>query len=348
MEFEHVDVHVLESLAELLRDPEATRVGVSSQPASGDNDSVPVGSETAGGLVAEPRESWADKVARIRASSPHGSKRGFSVETVIVKSFDDLRQEAFIMQLIREMDAVWRRCKVPMAIFPYKILATSASGGLIQGLPDALSLDAVKKQCVDKGLGSLRSFFVAKYGKESSAAFKLAQRHFMRSLAGYSLVCYMLQLKDRHNGNILLHDSGHLIHIDFGFVLGMSPGNLAFESSPFKLTDEYVALLDGVGSELWHEFVRCLQKGFLALRQHHHCLTALVEMAVFANQLPFCQRHAGSSSSYPIAGLLKRLELHASDAQCRAKMQKLALSAAKSWSTAQYDNYQKLVNNIQP
>lgn len=96
------------------------------------------------------------------------------------------------------------------------------------------------------------------------------------------MVQYVLQLKDRHNGNILLHADGHLVHIDFGFILGMSPGNLSFESAPFKLTDEYVALLDGVGSELWKEFVSCLQQAFLAVRQHHHRLTTLVEMACFA------------------------------------------------------------------
>jgi phosphatidylinositol 4-kinase len=87
------------------------------------------------------------------------------------------------------------------------------------------------------------------------------------------MVQYVLQLKDRHNGNILLHADGHLVHIDFGFILGMSPGNLSFESAPFKLTDEYVALLDGVS---------CLQQAFLAVRQHHHRLTTLVEMASFA------------------------------------------------------------------
>jgi phosphatidylinositol 4-kinase len=46
----------------------------------------------------------------------------------------------------------------------------------------------------------------------------------MKSLAAYSLVMYFLQVKDRHNGNILLHQSGKLFHIDFGFFLSNLPG----------------------------------------------------------------------------------------------------------------------------
>lgn len=47
-----------------------------------------------------------------------------------------------------------------------------------------------------------------------------------------------LQVKDRHNGNLLLDEDGHIIHIDFGFMLSNSPGGVNFESAPFKLTRE--------------------------------------------------------------------------------------------------------------
>ena len=67
-------------------------------------------------------------------------------------------------------------------------------------------------------------------------------------MAGYSLVCYLLAMKDRHNGNILLDDAGHVVHIDFGFMLSNSPGGVNFESAPFKLTRE---LLEGSPSQLF-------------------------------------------------------------------------------------------------
>eukprot|EP00967_Tisochrysis_lutea_P111870 scaffold176222_cov29-Tisochrysis_lutea.AAC.10 len=51
----------------------------------------------------------------------------------------------------------------------------------------------------------------------------------------------MPQIKDRHNGNILLAADGSVVHIDFGFLLSNSPGkNIGFESAPFKLTREWV------------------------------------------------------------------------------------------------------------
>jgi hypothetical protein len=81
---------------------------------------------------------------------------------------------------------------------------------------------------------------VKTYGDPDSAKFARAQRNFAKSLAGYSVVTYLLQIKDRHNGNILLDRDGHLVHIDFGFMLSNSPGNIGFEAAPFKLPLEYV------------------------------------------------------------------------------------------------------------
>ena len=47
---------------------------------------------------------------------------------------------------------------------------------------------------------SLRDHLAARHGDAGSPAFLRAQRCFAESLAAYSLVCYLLQIKDRWGG----------------------------------------------------------------------------------------------------------------------------------------------------
>merc|ERR1719373_42523 len=117
---------------------------------------------------------------------------------------------------------------------------------------------------------SLRKYFSAYHGNgsEESFEFKRAQRNFLMTQAGYAVACYILQVKDRHNGNLMIDNEGHLIHIDFGFIFDISPGgNLKFEKADFKMTTEMVQLLGGASSPLYFWFKELVIRGFLAVRE---------------------------------------------------------------------------------
>lgn len=109
------------------------------------------------------------------------------------------------------------------SLFSSKRLQKGPDFGIIEMIKNASTLDHLKKKFYElHNNSSLYEFFSRFFGPD----MKKARNNFCSSLAAYSLICYFLQVKDRHNKNILLHKEGYLIHIDFGFFLSNSPGNV--------------------------------------------------------------------------------------------------------------------------
>jgi len=85
----------------------------------------------------------------------------------------------------------------------------------------------------------------------------------------------------------MLDSRGHMIHVDFGFLLSNSPGNLNFETMTFKLTKEYVDVLGGHRSKAFGKFKNLMIKGFLTLRDHAEEIISFVEMTMLSGvELP--------------------------------------------------------------
>ncbi|KAK1361506.1 Phosphatidylinositol 4-kinase beta 1 [Heracleum sosnowskyi] len=286
-------------------------------------------------------ELWEVKKQRIRNASVHGKLPGWDLRSVIVKSGDDCRQEHLAVQLISHFYDIFQEAGLPLWLRPYEVLVTSSYTALIETIPDTASLHSLKSRYPN--ISSLREFFVDKY-QENSPNFKLAQRNFVESMAGYSLVCYLLQVKDRHNGNLLLDEEGHIIHIDFGFMLSNSPGGVNFESAPFKLTRELLEVMDsdaeGVPSEFFDYFkVLCIQ-GFLTCRKHAERVILLVEMLQDSGFPCF------KGGPRAIQNLRKRFHLSLTEEQCVSLVLSLISSSLDAWRTRQYDYYQRVLNGI--
>ena len=123
--------------------------------------------------------------------------------------------------------SIWQQERVPLWIKPYKILVMSSDSGMIEPVLNAVSLHQVPRvfcrcftvqvnlslmavftllinssclgvrQVRKQSQLSLLDYFLQEHGSFTTEAFLTAQRNFVQSCAGYSLICYLLQVKDR-------------------------------------------------------------------------------------------------------------------------------------------------------
>uniref|UniRef100_A0A3Q3XBF3 Phosphatidylinositol 4-kinase beta n=1 Tax=Mola mola TaxID=94237 RepID=A0A3Q3XBF3_MOLML len=282
------------------------------------------------------KEPWEEKVRRIREASPYGHLLNWRLLSVIVKCGDDLRQELLAYQVLRQLQSIWQQERVPLWIKPYKILVMSSDSGMIEPVLNAVSLHQVRKQ----SQLSLLDYFLQEHGSFTSEAFLTAQRNFVQSCAGYSLICYLLQVKDRHNGNILLDSEGHIIHIDFGFILSSSPRNLGFETSAFKLTSEFVDVMGGLEGDMFIYYKMLMLQGLIAARKHMEKVLQIVEIMQQGSHLPCFH---GSST---IRGLKERFHMSLTEEQLQLLVEQLVDGSVRSITTKLYDSFQYVTNGI--
>lgn len=287
-------------------------------------------------------ELFEDKVNRLRQSSPFGDLPSWKVAAYIVKAGDDVRQELLASQLIHQFLLIFKAAGLNLWLRPIEVLVTSSDSGLIEFVQNSISVDAMKQNFVnEKGscLSLARIFRIA-FGDNLFEA----KKNFIESLAAYSLVSYFLQVKDRHNGNILLDSKGHLMHIDFGFMLSNAPGgNFSIETAPFKLTQEFLDVMDGEGSEQYEYFRTLVINGFLAARKHWERIALPISMMMHYSKFP-CM---AGGPDVVFKGLEDRFFLRLTEAACAEKVADLIDQSANSWATKQYDQFQRVFTGIQ-
>ncbi|ORX34569.1 kinase-like domain-containing protein [Kockovaella imperatae] len=291
------------------------------------------------------KESWTSKRSRIQSSSPWGHLANWDMFSVIVKTGTDLRQEQLATQLIERFSKIFKEEKCDCWVRYFRILITGETSGLVETITDAVSIHSIKKGEYARriaeggaiGHASLMDHFVNTYGDRDTGRFARAQRNFIKSLAGYSVVTFLLQIKDRHNGNILLDRDGHLIHIDFGFMLSNSPGgNMGFEAAPFKLPMEYVDIMGGLDSPGYAYFKKLFKEGFEAARKHSDSLIAIVELMQKDSKLD-CFALFGPQTT---AMFRDRFALGLTTSAVDAYLERLIVTSTGSNYTRLYDTFQ--------
>ncbi|CAI2164532.1 12975_t:CDS:10 [Funneliformis geosporum] len=256
-------------------------------------------------------------------------------QSAIFKVGDDCRQDVLALQLIAIFKNIFTSIGLDLYLFPYRIVATAPGCGVIDVIPKSMSRDQMGREKVN----SLYDYFVTKYGGVDSIAFQKARNCFIQSVAAYSVVSYLLQIKDRHNGNIMLDDEGHIIHIDFGFILDIAPGGITFESSPFKLTTEMIQVMGGRSDvQQFKWFSELCIKAYLASRPYAEQIVQCVAL-MLGSGLPCFKGDT-------LRRLRDRFQLERTERRAASFMIEKINQSFENKRTVWYDSFQKATNGI--
>ncbi|KXX81698.1 Phosphatidylinositol 4-kinase STT4 [Madurella mycetomatis] len=256
-------------------------------------------------------------------------------QSAIFKVGDDCRQDVLALQMIAAFRGIFHSVGLDVFVFPYRVTATAPGCGVIDVLPNSISRDMLGREAVN----GLYDYFVSKYGNEDSLRFQQARNNFVKSMAAYSVISFLLQFKDRHNGNIMIDEAGHIIHIDFGFCFDIAPGGIKFERAPFKLTSEMLAVMGGSPEhQAFKWFEELCIKAFLASRPYTEKLSQIV-LLMMGSGLPCFKPET-------IKNFKDRFVLEKSEREAAEFMRGLIKSSYGSVSTGIYDQFQLLTNGI--
>ncbi|KAI8067784.1 hypothetical protein BC940DRAFT_340507 [Gongronella butleri] len=284
----------------------------------------------------EVEDTEANRQALMRGE--HNANHKMTIQTwqaAIFKVGDDCRQDVLALQLIAVFKNIFTSVGLDLYVFPYRVVATAPGRGMIDVIPRSISRDQLGREKVN----SLFDYFVAKFGPPDTIAFQQARNNFVQSVAAYSLISYLLQFKDRHNGNIMLDDDGHIIHIDFGFIFDIAPGGGILEVSPFKLTTEMITVMGGGSQEqAFRQFSELMVKSYLACRPYAEYIMQLVTLMLDSG-LPCFKGET-------IKRMRSRFQIDKTERQAADFILMRIKDSFENQRTVMYDHFQKLTNGI--
>ncbi|KAL8284182.1 hypothetical protein RQP46_004931 [Phenoliferia psychrophenolica] len=256
-------------------------------------------------------------------------------QSAIFKVGDDCRQDVLALQIIAMHKNIFTCLGLDLLVTPYRVTATGPGCGVIDVIPNATSRDEMGRAKVN----DLRSFFIMKYGSADGVAFQKARTNFIQSMAAYSLLCYLVQIKDRHNGNIMIDGHGCITHIDSSANVIVDLQGVKFEPSSFKLSHEMVVLMGGRNSVGFRQFTELTVKAFLACRPYGQ---AVVDTATLMMAAEF-PSYKGEGT---MIRLKERFRLDLSEREAAEYMMSVVMNACENKRSIVYDEFQRITNGI--
>lgn len=94
------------------------------------------------------------------------------------------------------------------------------------------------------------------------------------------MATYVLGIADRHNDNIMVRNTGHFFHIDFGHFLGHFKKKLGIkrETAPFAFTPDMCYAMGGKNSSGYKKFKQDCVLAYNILRKNKNLLISLFSL----------------------------------------------------------------------
>ena len=187
-----------------------------------------------------------------------------SFYSVIFKNGDDIRQDQLILQIISFMDLLLKEDKNNFEFTTYKVMATSKQSGFVEFVNNSETISYILKN-----YNNVIESYIKKFSNNDEKTFDEHLNNYINSLAGYSIVTYILGIGDRHLENLMIDQKGKLFHIDFGYILGKDP---KFYTTPIRLD---LQMFKCIGNKI-EEFKNLCVKCFLTLRENARLIVNLL------------------------------------------------------------------------
>ncbi len=190
---------------------------------------------------------------------------------IILKSEKGLRKENIVSQLIiilqNKLTEQMNKGTIEEfeQIPTYRIIMITNELGIIEHLDNCFTLKSINQKNY-----TLQNYILDNNKNEIIGDIK---ERFAKSLAISSCLSYVLGLGDRHTGNIMVSKNGHIIHIDYGYILENPIHSSIFNTPIIRISGEMIDFLGGLNSEYYELFKDYIIKVFDIIRLYSDIIT---------------------------------------------------------------------------
>ena len=239
---------------------------------------------------------------------------------IIYKHGDDLRHDQLMMLLIRLIDRELQRHNLDLNFVSYDVLPFSINDGMMTCITKTMAIEDIRR----KKTLSL-SAYLRKYNP-TDEEYERALETYAKSCAGNCVLNMVLGWGDRHAANLLVAQDGHLVHIDFGFILGHEPNWNIFKIM-LSLTDYMLEPLGTDPNSKWRrQFYSYAHDAYQVLRKFGHRILSIL----YVMRSALAEKDVPDSASLESINFVRdRLNLVLNDDDALAKLNE-ALESAPS------------------